>query len=71
MNYFKHDDSVSFLTYADIKLFDSKTQWLNDRIDMCFLRWMSLQSIKIAVLDLRSFKVYKLQDAKLKKCLTR
>ena len=36
MNCFKHDDSVSFLTYGDIKLFDSKTQWLNDRIIMCF-----------------------------------
>ena len=64
MNCFKHDDSVIDLTYGDIKLFDSKTQWLNDRIIMCFLRWMSLQSSKIAVLNLRAFNDYKLQDAK-------
>ena len=38
MNCFKHDNSFSFLTYGDIKSFDSETQWLNDRIVMCFLR---------------------------------
>ena len=38
MNCFKHDDSVFFLTYGVIKLFDLKTQWLNGRIIMCFLR---------------------------------
>ena len=36
---------------------------------MCFLRWMSLQSSKIAILDLRAFKDYKLQDAKPKQML--
>ena len=69
MNCFKHDDSVSFLTYGDIKFFDSKIQWLNDRIIMYFLRWISLQSSKIDALDLRAFKDYKLQDAKSKKIL--
>ena len=38
MNNFKHDDSVSFLTYGGMKLFDSNHIWLNDRIIMCFLR---------------------------------
>ena len=69
MNCFKHDDSVSFLTYGDIKFFDSKIQWLNDRIIMYFLRWISLQSSKIDALDLRAFKDYKLQDAKSKTIL--
>ena len=64
MNCFIYDVSQIDLTYGDIKLFDSKTQWLNDNIIMCFLRWMSLQSSKIAVLDLRAFDDYKLQDAK-------
>ena len=36
MNCFKHDDSVCFLTYGNIKLFDKKKQWLNDRIVVCF-----------------------------------
>ena len=34
-----------------------------------FLRWMRLQSSKIAVLNLMAFKGYKLQDAKSKTIL--
>ena len=58
MNSFKHNDSVSFLTYDGMKLFDSNHIWLNNTIIMCFLRWMSLQSSKIAVLDLMAFNYY-------------
>ena len=36
---------------------------------MCFLRWMSLQSRKLAVLDLVAFKDYHLQDGKIIKIL--
>ena len=36
MNYFKHDDSVFYLTDGDMKLFDLDNKWLNDRIVMCF-----------------------------------
>ena len=60
MNCFKHDDSVSFLTYSDMQLFDSDNIWLNDRIFMCFVRWMSLQLSKITVLDLMAFNDYHL-----------
>ena len=64
MNCFKHDNSVLFLTYCDMKLFDSDNIWLNDMCVMCFLRCMSLQSSKIAVLDLMFFKDYHLQHGK-------
>ena len=37
MNCIKHNDSISFLTYADMKLFDSDNIWSNDKVFMCFL----------------------------------
>ena len=64
MNSFKHYVDVLFLTYCDMKLFDSDNIWLNVRIVMCFLRCMSLQSSKIAVLHLMFFKDYHLQHEK-------
>ena len=36
MNSFKHYVDVLFLTYHDMKLFDSDNIWLNDRIVICF-----------------------------------
>ena len=36
MNYFKHHDSVSFLTYSDMNPFYSNNVWFNDKIVMCF-----------------------------------
>ena len=52
MNYFNHDDSVYVLTYGDMILFNSDNIWLKNRIVICFLRWISLQSSKITVLEL-------------------
>ena len=52
MNYFNHDDSVYILTYGDMILFNSDNIWLKNRIVICFLRWISLQSSKITVLEL-------------------
>ena len=54
-----------------MKLLDSDNIWLKDKIVMWFLPWMSLQSSKIATLDLMAFKDYKLQDIKSKSILTR
>ena len=36
MNCFKHDYSVCFFTYTDMKLFDLDKQWLNDRFVIYF-----------------------------------
>ena len=47
----ENDTSIVQLTNNDINRLEKSCAWLCDIIIMCFLRWISLQSNKIAVVD--------------------
>ena len=51
----QNDASIVQLTNKDINRLKKSCSWLCDIIIMFFLRWMSLQSNKIAVVDLLSY----------------
>ena len=50
----KNDTSTVQLTYKDMNWLRESCKWLCDSISMSFLRWMDLQSKKIAVVDSHS-----------------
>ena len=51
----KNDTSIVQLTNKDINRLKKYCAWLCDNIIMCFLRWMSLQSNKIDIVDSLSY----------------
>ena len=51
----KNDTSTVQLTNKDINRLKKSCAWLCYSIIMCFLRWISLQSNKIAVIDSLSY----------------
>ena len=53
--YLKNDTSIIQLTNKDINRLKKSCAWLFDNIIMCFLRWMSLQLKKNAIIDYLSY----------------
>ena len=65
--YLSNDTLRVQLTNKDINRLKKSLSWLCDSIIMCFLRWMSFQSKKIAVIDSLSYHRTQYGIKKLKK----
>ena len=59
-----------FITYDNMILCDSNDILLNDKIIICFFRWMNSQSSKITVIDFMVFNSHHLHDGKTNKIRT-